>query len=129
MYPIPKALQYIEPGTVVLLFKGLMDKEMLALRLHSSLTFFSLPHVFFSSRENDLLISTIHNKQTRTDKSTKHKQRAPRTRFPPGKKTLPVHPFSKAVAPLLSTGVELLIFFTACLFVFGFVAHLQKYGV
>ena len=34
-YPIPKALQHIEPGTVVIIFKGLMGKKILALWLRS----------------------------------------------------------------------------------------------
>ena len=63
-YPIPNAFRHVEPGTVVMIFKGLMGKRILAVRLRSSMLFFSSPPpTFHSSLGNDHLI--IRNKKNR----------------------------------------------------------------
>ena len=102
-YPIPKAWRHIDPGTVVMIYKGLMGKRILALRLRSSLIFFASPPRFHSSLGNDhLIIRNKTNTHVQTT-NTKHKQRAPYAqRSPQKKKAIPLQPRSKAVVSLLS---------------------------
>ena len=68
----------IKSNRNVLIFKGLMGKKMLALRLRSSPTWFASTLIFFSPpifssarRKYDHLIRTIQNRQTSKDKRNK----------------------------------------------------------
>ena len=75
---------------------------MLALRLRSSLVFFSPPNFFFSSLKNVHLTRTIHNRQTSRNKRNKTQAAGIQAQSSPyKKKIIPVHPL-KAVTPLFS---------------------------
>ena len=65
----PNAFRHIEPDTVVMIFKRLMSKKVLALRLRTSATWSASPLIFFSSLKSDCLIKRcIKNRQRGTQR-------------------------------------------------------------
>ena len=79
-----------------------MGKKMLALRLRSSLVFFSPPNLFLQLAKNVHLIRTIHNRKTSRNKRNKTQAVGIQAQSSPQKeKIIPVHPL-KAVTPLFS---------------------------
>ena len=119
----------IEPNREVLLFKGLMGKNMLALRLRSSSTWFASPLIFFfppmfssARRKNDHLARTIHNRQTSKDKRNKLGIQA--QSFSRKRKEYQYIRFSIWWVRPLPDGVKLLVFFADCFIVFRFATRL-----
>ena len=127
-YPQRVAIQTNRDG---LIFKGLMGKEMLALRLRihqldSRLRWFSslLSYFFSSKKTNDYLIRTIHNGHT--SKAKRNKPGTQARASPSKRKEYQYIRFSKRWLLSFPTGVKLLVFFASWLTVSRFATHLQE---
>ena len=111
------------------IFKGLMGKKMLALRLRSSLVFFSPPNLFLQLAkkcppDKNNTQPTDKQKQKKQDTSRGH----PGPEFPLEKENNTSTSAQGGDSPLFSPGVELLVFFSSWLAVSSFATLLQESG-
>ena len=104
IYPVPKALRYIEPGCAdIRHLQGVDGQEDACSPVALFIGFLlSFQCFFFSSLKKIHLITTIHNRQTSRNKRNKTQAAVIQAQsFPQKEKIIPVHPL-KEVAPLLS---------------------------